>query len=62
MILIIMKKKTEDDCPPEDEDDDSEDDEKYAMLRADLEDRHEGGYERRNIKKEVRVRKYLLFL
>ena len=48
-----MPLKTEDDCPAEDEDDDSEDDEKYAMLRADLDDKYEGGYERRNNKKEV---------
>ena len=48
-----MPLKTEDDCPAEDEDDDSEDDEKYAMLRADLDDKYEGGYERRNDKKEV---------
>ena len=55
---------SEDDFPDEldFEDDDSEDDEKYAMLRADLNDRHEGGYERRNIKKEVRDGKYLLSL
>ena len=31
------------------EDEDSEDEEKYAMLRADIEDRQEGGYEQRNV-------------
>ena len=34
----------------EDEDEDSEDEEKYAMLRADIEDRQEGGFSERNRK------------
>ena len=34
----------------DDEDEDSEDEEKYAMLRADIEDRQEGGFRERNRK------------
>ena len=34
----------------DDEDEDSEDEEKYAMLRADIEDRQEGGFSERNRK------------
>jgi hypothetical protein len=31
------------------EDEDSEDEERYAMMRADIEDREEGGYSQRNV-------------
>ena len=64
MIYKLIKKCIQnriEDFEEREEEDDSEDEEKYAMLRADIEDRQEGGYEERNHdrnSKDLEVYKY----